>query len=44
MRNEDRVENGKDAEKESTIYEDLTEDIAVQFAKKDTVIPNIEIK
>lgn len=43
MRSEDRVENSEDAEKESTIYEYLTEDLAVRFAKKDTVIPNIEI-
>lgn len=43
MRNECRVETGKDAEKEPIIYEYPTKDIAVRFAKKDTVIPNIEL-
>ena len=31
-------------EEDKDIYEYLTDDLAVRFAKKDTIIPNIEMK
>jgi len=32
------------AEKDSTIYEYLSDNLAVRFAKKDKIIPNVELK